>query len=213
MSDVYKNYQALTSDKVEGIHYQVRYQNHQSLLCLSAPHGGGIEAGTTELVEAISMSRPSWSWYVFEGLQSSGNRDLHITSTNFDEPRQLRLLENVHWHITFHGMRGTKAETYIGGRDVELKEAIRRKLTEKGFIVKDARKGFAGMEVRNITNATVQGMGVQLELTAEQRKQFFQHNNWAKSNRRHPSNWTKSLHHYKNALIEAIEEHMKRRPS
>jgi phage replication-related protein YjqB (UPF0714/DUF867 family) len=110
-------------------------------------------------------------------------------------------------------MRGTKAETYIGGRDVELKEAIRRKLTEKGFIVKDARKGVAGMEVRNITNATIRGMGVQLELTAEQRKQFFQHNNWAKSNRRHPSNWTKSLHHYKNALIEAIEEHMKQRPS
>jgi phage replication-related protein YjqB (UPF0714/DUF867 family) len=49
-----------------------------------APHGGGIEPGTSELATAIAGD--DFSLYLFEGLKSAGNGELHITSTNFDEP-------------------------------------------------------------------------------------------------------------------------------
>lgn len=44
----------------------------------SAPHGGGIEPGTSEIADAIGGERGSF--YTFGGLKSSGTADLHITS-------------------------------------------------------------------------------------------------------------------------------------
>jgi poly-gamma-glutamate hydrolase-like protein len=64
-----------------------KYRNFAALV---APHGGGIEPGTSELADAIAAS--DLSFYTFEGLKPSGNTDLHITSTRFDEPMCLTLL-------------------------------------------------------------------------------------------------------------------------
>jgi phage replication-related protein YjqB (UPF0714/DUF867 family) len=71
-----------------------------------APHGGGIEPGTSELADAIAGS--DLSFYTFEGLKSSGNTDLHITSTRFDEPMCLTLLASSSVVVTLHGEHSTK---------------------------------------------------------------------------------------------------------
>jgi Poly-gamma-glutamate hydrolase len=73
---------------------------------LVAPHGGGIEPGTSELADAIAGS--DLSFYTFEGLKSSGNTDLHITSTRFDEPMCLTLLASSSVVVTLHGEHSTK---------------------------------------------------------------------------------------------------------
>ena len=50
-----------------------------------APHGGLIEVGTSEIAHIIAGSE--YSLFSFEGLKPYGaNRDLHITSHQFDHP-------------------------------------------------------------------------------------------------------------------------------
>ena len=43
---------------------------------------------TQKLSEIRNEVSKNYSLYLFEGLKSSGNKDLHITSTRFDEPRR-----------------------------------------------------------------------------------------------------------------------------
>ena len=64
--------------------FSVRYKDRDSAYAIIAPHGGGIEPGTTELAEAIA--RNDFSFYTFEGKKRTSNRDLHLTATRFDEP-------------------------------------------------------------------------------------------------------------------------------
>jgi phage replication-related protein YjqB (UPF0714/DUF867 family) len=45
-------------------------------LAILAPHGGGIEPGTSELAEAVAGE--GLSFYAFEGLKRSGNAVLHV---------------------------------------------------------------------------------------------------------------------------------------
>src|ERR1700751_5506986 len=87
-----------------------------SSVAVLAPHGGAIEAGTSEIACAVAGSE--FNLYVFEGIRESGNyAALHLTSHRFDEPRCLALLSACDHVITVHGCRGEIPRVLLGGLD------------------------------------------------------------------------------------------------
>src|SRR5262249_61887052 len=100
-ADTYRNFAALARKERSGIDYDVLVRRARTAFAIVAPHGGGIEAGTSELADAVAGA--THSFYTFEGLKPSGNRDLHITSTRFDEPMCLSLIGASDVVVTLHG--------------------------------------------------------------------------------------------------------------
>src|ERR1700722_1370321 len=76
-----------------GRDFRVEFGDNNIERCLLvAPHGGGIEPGTSEILKAVAEPG-GWAWYEFAGFLRQGNKDaLHIPSTCFDEPTLMTLL-------------------------------------------------------------------------------------------------------------------------
>src|SRR5689334_7740848 len=92
------NYQeVLDRGFVLGRDFRIAFGDTNISRCLlAAPHGGGIEPGTSEILRAVA-DLGGWAWYEFAGFLRKGNKDaLHIASTEFDEPTLLSLLPRVH---------------------------------------------------------------------------------------------------------------------
>jgi phage replication-related protein YjqB (UPF0714/DUF867 family) len=138
-----------------------------------SPHGGGIEPGVSELVRGIA--REDFSWYLFEGIQRAKNGDLHVTSHRFDEPRAIALVSRHAVALAIHGEEDDDAETtYLGGRNLEVRQLVGDLLRKAGFKVPDKTPfHLLGEEPKNICNRCISGEGVQLEITRRQRQQFF----------------------------------------
>lgn len=201
MSDTYSNYEELAANEVYGVDYRIVSNDLKSKFICMTPHGGGIEVGTSELVFSTGDSLAST--YAFEGLKSSGNGTLHITSTNFDEPIALQLVGSSEKGISFHGYADSEVKhTIVGGADETLKQAILEALTLYGFNASLAEDRFAGADPDNIINKTTSGAGVQLELSTAQRKAFFLNNDWSKSNR---VNRTEEFYGYVKAIRDVIQ--------
>ncbi|AVD54520.1 replication protein (plasmid) [Priestia filamentosa] len=175
MVDTYGNFKELAENEVYGVDYQIRTDVKQSKSIAIAIHGGGIEGGTSELALGLAY-RLSCTSYLFEGIKSSGNSVLHITSTNFDEPLALELISNSDYCISFHGYGDlTGKHTKIGGADSELKLKAYKSLTEAKFSAEilPGEDPLSGSDPGNIANKTTRGMGLQLELSTDLRKSFF----------------------------------------
>src|SRR5215831_7654946 len=117
MADTYPNFATLEQHERAGKDYRLSARRAEPTFAIVAPHGGDIEAGTTEIANAIAGER--WSFYTFEGLKPSGNRTLHITSTHFDEPVCLVVLGVTSRAVTIHGEEseddGTSEGVFVGG--------------------------------------------------------------------------------------------------
>ena len=57
-----------------------------------------------------------YDFYTFEGLMPKHNERLHITSTVFDEPTLLKMLDHSDETISIHGYSGEDPIVYVGGR-------------------------------------------------------------------------------------------------
>lgn len=152
--------------------YRALVRDLGSRVAIVAPHGGGIEPGTSEV--SRSIARDEFSLYLFEGMKMQGNADLHITSTRFDEPQCLQLLKGVEVAVTVHGEGGDREVVFLGGRHVVLVERLRAELEPYGFRVeRHSSPWLQGTNPENICNRCASGLGVQLELSAGLRKTFF----------------------------------------
>jgi phage replication-related protein YjqB (UPF0714/DUF867 family) len=139
-----------------------------------APHGGGIEPGTSEI--AVAIAGEEVSYYAFEGLKSAGNSDLHITSTRFDEPMCLTLIAGSDVILTIHGEKSEEdgGGVFVGGLDKTLGRRIGGELRAKGFVVgKHPDPELQGIEPNNLCNRGKSGKGVQLEISRSVREQMF----------------------------------------
>lgn len=175
-TDTYANYADLVAHETAGVDYRIRLINRHTDIVIVAPHGGGIEPGTSELTRAIAGEEGpgvGWSEYRFEGIKSTDNSVLHITSTNFDEPSCLWLITRSSRAITIHGTRGSAPVAYVGGLDTLVRDRVIAALTEADFNAKVARGGIAGINPVNITNRGMSNSGVQVEITTGQRDLFF----------------------------------------
>jgi phage replication-related protein YjqB (UPF0714/DUF867 family) len=174
MPDTYCNFAELARHEKAGIDYDVLVRRARPAFAIVAPHGGGIEPGTSEIADAIAG--PAFSFYTFEGLKSKENAVLHITSTRFDEPMCLTLLSQSSVVLTLHGEHSEEdgEGVFVGGLDEVLGAQIGTALTRKGFDVRKHRnRKLQGLEPNNLCNRGTSNAGVQLELSKAVRKTLF----------------------------------------
>ena len=203
MPDKYPSMRALYADplNVEGTTYGKRWKRHEWIQLVEAQatdnpetekvvlaiHGGGIEGGTSEVALAVAGFHPATfaqatdglgfhDLWIFEGLLSSCNSNLHVTSTEYDDPIALELVQNARRCISLHGFSDAAAngKSQIGGRDTELKCIVLEELTAAGIpahIATDPQ--LDGSDPFNICNKTKSGAGVQLEMGTTFRASLF----------------------------------------
>lgn len=173
MADRYKKFLELAKKETEGIDFRVRLQQHAGKAVVIAPHGGGIEPGTSEIAEAIAGA--DLSFYAFEGIKPADNRILHITSSRFDEPQGKVLTEASPTVIAVHGEDSAEKVVFLGGLDEERLKHLRDSLVASGFTVKQHHNPLLqGAHHANICNQGASGRGVQMELSKGLRASFFE---------------------------------------
>ena len=133
-----------------------------------APHGGSIEIGTSELATLIAGE--DHSLFTFDGMKIRGrNRDLHITSHNFDQPDCVALAQRHTVVLAVHGCRGDTAQSYVGGLDRELVDLLTERLISADIPTSSQGHNYPGLNPRNICNRSSRARGAQLELTLDLR--------------------------------------------
>lgn len=168
----YENFKELQKYEKENCDFKIEHKDRGSNITIVAPHGGKIEDKTTEIAKLIAGD--SFNYYSFIGQKSNNNRDLHITSHKFDEPRALELVCKLKHVIAIHGCKDKQdrisygKKIFIGGLDEnlidKLQEALKNASLPVSFLLK-----FAGKEKNNICNRGTLGKGVQFELTSSAR--------------------------------------------
>jgi phage replication-related protein YjqB (UPF0714/DUF867 family) len=170
MRDKYTSFAALEAGgEIAGQDYNITVRElPQSGVLIIAPHGGSIENGTTELADLIAGV--DYSLFAFNGLKPRGrNRDLHITSHNFDHPGCIALAARHAVVLGVHGCKGESSQVYVGGRDDELAILLTARLQAAGLPVAAAGHRYPGRNPLNICNRGARGRGAQLEFTHDLR--------------------------------------------
>ncbi|MER8186475.1 poly-gamma-glutamate hydrolase family protein [Kitasatospora sp. NPDC094015] len=206
-NDTYPSNTALYADPglTEGVDYGRRYRRHRVdagppgapprwiRTTVIAPHGGGIEEGTSELCLAIAGYHPAdlspgpdggppHDFWIFDGLRAAGNAPLHVTATHCDDTVARALAAGSLNVLSVHGCSPARAGLEAGARAVlvgGLNAAFRRYLVEEftaagiRAVGATGQERIAGRSPENICNRTLLGMGAQLEITAELRRALF----------------------------------------
>ena len=203
MPDKYPSMTALYADplNIEGTTYGKRWKRHEwsqfveaqaadnpeTQKIVLAIHGGGIEGGTSEVALAAAGYHPATfapatdcqgfhDVWVFEGLLNSGNRELHVTSANYDDPIVLKMVQNARRCLSVHGCSDDDAngKLQIGGLDRELGEILLEELTLSGLPAEiTTNHALNGSDPANICNRTRIGSGAQLEMGTTYRASLF----------------------------------------
>lgn len=168
MEDYYASLEALFAAEKQGVDYLITVvPGTLPGTVILAPHGGGIEPGTSLLAREIAQD--TFGLYLFEGLKGGGNKRLHITSHKFNEPSCMELLSAAHTVLAVHGCLGEKT-IYVGGLDKPLKARLAQALAEAGFPVETENHRFPAQDPSNICNQGARKMGAQLEITPDLRQ-------------------------------------------
>jgi len=174
----------LRNGHVLGRDFRVAFGDSRIELCLLiAPHGGGIEPGTSDIMRAVAEVG-GWAWYEFAGFLRKGNKEaLHISSTEFDEPTLIGMLPQTSFVLSFHGASETlEPLVYVGGKwslgRQTMIASINSASNEHGLRAVDALEIAAaarlqGLDDSNITNRGKSGEGVQLEFSRGARNLLF----------------------------------------
>jgi phage replication-related protein YjqB (UPF0714/DUF867 family) len=172
--DVYRNFAELIEAEREDIDFRISaVKREESRTAIVVPHGGAIEPGTSEVAKEVANNDLSLA--IFEGIKPKGNKRLHITSTNFDEPRCVELVQESDTVVAIHGEGSDELSVFLGGRDDELCVQLKAALEQYGFTVKTHENSdLHGLNEANICNRGRHGAGVQLELSFGLRQTFFQ---------------------------------------
>jgi phage replication-related protein YjqB (UPF0714/DUF867 family) len=159
--------------------FRIKMRNRKGDFLIFAPHAGGIEPGTSEICKWFNKN--PWSYYVFEGT-GTNCRELHITSTLFDEPKLIKLLGKKRYAVSIHGMTNAislinDADIFLGGLNSELIKLTQINLKNSGFIVSTnielSTSLLSGKEPQNVTNRCLSKMGMQIEISETLRRLFF----------------------------------------
>jgi phage replication-related protein YjqB (UPF0714/DUF867 family) len=205
----------------EGVDWARRFRRHERFddslartgevaqTTIIAPHGGGIEPGTSELCLAVAGYHPAmlpetppagvtYDYWMFEGLRPKDNDELHVTSTGCDDEIALSLCGGALRALSLHGFElgpGEEHDVLVGGAaDETLRLALRDALDGAGFkaVLPGAGDGeLDGDKHCNIVNRARLGAGIQLELSRPLRESMF--GEFTRSRRKHTTNqvfWT-----------------------
>ena len=205
--DKYPTMTALYNDpaNVEGVTYAKRWLRHEwrqtieeqvsdnpeTQTAVMAVHGGGIEAGTSEIALATAGFHPATlvpiadglgdhDFWLFEGLLRSGNGDLHVTASNYDEPIATELVANAQRCLSLHGCTDQQAKgaIQIGGLDYDFRDLVLDELLTSGISAEITTDPMLdGSIPDNIGNKTATGGCAQLEMGTSFRRSLFDVNN------------------------------------
>ncbi|MGE6631530.1 poly-gamma-glutamate hydrolase family protein [Bacillus sp. NPDC077027] len=202
INDIYRNFKELEENESSD-NYQITYnQEPGSRLLVMSPHGGRIEGGVSEIVHFFDNE---YSTYLFEGLRENAF-ELHITSTNFDEPIGVQLAKAHDYVLAVHGYRGEVGvdHTLVGGTDFDRAEKIVNSLERNGFSAELAvtHTTLSGTSTNNINNLTKTGQSVQLEISRSQREALFDRFDY----RRRSSTKNEHFYRYVRAIRSVLDE-------
>ena len=152
--------------------YAIKANDIGSDTTILAIHGGGIERGTSELVESLD-GYGKYNTYLFKGLKTVDNGSLFLKAIHFDEPTAVNLVQKSDWTVSVIGAAGDDKVTYIGGQNKLLAELIRLHLVTKGYNVQTLSipDRIAGTMNSNIANKnklfhdSIQFGGVQIAVS------------------------------------------------
>ena len=163
MPDKYANFAALFAAEAESA-YRIELQETGSSVALIAPHAGKIEHGTSQICRAVAGD--DLTYYLFEGCKTSNNRDLHITSSRFDEPKGLKIAHLARVVVAFHGQAGGNLFVNVGGLADDLRAALIASLELAGFVAESQENPMLqGRNPDNICNRGSGRKGVQMEIS------------------------------------------------
>jgi phage replication-related protein YjqB (UPF0714/DUF867 family) len=170
MLDKYSSFAELEAGEALNEDYSVLVRERPSArVLIVAPHGGSIEIGTSELATLIAGEEHSL--FTFDGLKPRGrNRDLHITSHNFDHPDCVSLAARHSVVLAVHGCKGESSQIFVGGLDEDLAVLLTERLNAAGFPATSHGHRYPGRNRLNICNRGASGRGAQLELTLDLRR-------------------------------------------
>ena len=174
-----RNYQeVLDRGYIPGRDFRIAFGDGNIARCLLvAPHGGGIEPGTSEILRALSDF--GWAWYEFAGFLRSGNKDaLHIASPQFDEPALVTLLPRTNFVLAIHGANDTSSLViYVGGNweagRAAMTAAINAATATHEIQAMEAPAHLGGTEPGSLANRGKLGYGIQLEFSRGARNLLF----------------------------------------
>ena len=130
--DVYQNFAELSEAEREDLDFRISaVKRDGSNTVIVTPHGGAIEPGTSEVAKEVAKNDLSLA--LFEGIKPKNNKRLHITSTNFDEPRFVELVQVSDTVVSIHGEGSDELSVFLGGRDVELRAKLKSVLEWHGY--------------------------------------------------------------------------------
>ena len=193
------------TDLTEGIDWARRFRRHERFddspartaegtrIVILAPHGGGIERGTSELCLAVAGYHPAnlpitppagvtYDYWMFEGIREGGNADLHVTSTGCDDLVAVLLCAGALGALSLHGFKPENLDpprspneqvVFVGGCDDLLRDLLVEALHDVNLPVEAAVGELDGDSVCNIVNRTLRGKGAQLELSEPLRDTMF----------------------------------------
>ena len=203
-----------TTNLTEGTDWARRFRIHERFddspgrtdegprTVILAPHGGGIEPGTSELCLAVAGHHPAnlpitppagvtYDYWMLEGIRPGDNRDLHVTSTGCDDLVAVRLCAGALCALSLHGFDpapefpASEQIVLVGGTNRTLKDLLVTLLDDAHIKVQAVGSGSEvdGDSPCNIVNRTLPvGTppaalgGVQLELSTPLRDAMFTEN-------------------------------------
>ena len=151
----------------EGIDWARRFRRHERFddspartdeetrTVILAPHGGGIERGTSELCLAVAGYHPAnlpitppagvtYDYWMFEGIRETGNAALHVTSTGCDDLVAVSLCAGALGGLSLHGFKPENLDpprspneqvVFVGGCDDPLRDLLLEALDDVGLPV------------------------------------------------------------------------------
>lgn len=205
MMDKFKTMETLEQQTAEHQDWKIETEDNHSQVVIIAPHGGGIEPATTELTKLIAKEG-NYNYFVFNGMRSKGNQELHVTSIHYDNKIAIDLVKRSERTIAIHGCKGESPIVYIGGKDELLSKKISNSLKQIGIKVAHAPSNMSGKQSNNIVNCNQLGAGVQLELTSALRKQLFKNGKYGYHNRTNKDNWSNLMYQIAQAIVESTAQ-------
>jgi phage replication-related protein YjqB (UPF0714/DUF867 family) len=169
--DRYASFADLLRREREGRDFIRTIVDRGSAIAIIAPHGGGLEVGTSELATAIAAQ--DFSLYCFDGIKRRGNEVLHVSSVHFDDPACMNLLSRARTAVSIHGCSGEDMGIRLGGLDARLKAIVIPVLIEAGFVPLDDDAIYSGLDPANLCNRAASGKGLQAELSRGLRRAMF----------------------------------------
>jgi len=176
-------------------HIETKYQ---SKIKLFAPHGGCIEPCTSHIV--MSLATGTYDSYIFNGIRKKECfKNLHVTSTNYDEPHCLMMARDSEMAISVHGCNDSDDHIQIGGGNKAAAAKLADCLTTNGYVVVTPSDDLQGANPKNFINLS-RRKGIQLELSVGFRKNLFP--SFPKSIQKDPKQFDRFIKTMRNWLDE-----------